>query len=421
MRKPKWTGTDLWNLLNLPIGELRKIYPEEKHSTLKGKKGYWKKKLINGEIEMPRSPEKETAVVHHNLSDRSEGASGWWDVVTANPEDPMNPIVTRAYRGDTGSDPLELAEVFEAATPAKITPTRRKRVERLGKQLLVFGDSQIGYHRLYDQDGNDYLQPTHSEEALSILTQINASERPDYVVNLSDTVDLAEFGRFDPASDSFHRTLSPAFQRAHDLYAQLFADNPDSRLIEVDSNHTTRVNKNLMRKMPEMYGFKLPGEDYPLMSYYRLANLAPLGVEFIAGYGGAEYVHGEEYGNPIVFKHGVTTSSNPGATVRKESQQNPTTSVVRGHGHSFEYIQQTNRQGDALHYMQLGTTCDTKGSVPSYHSAMDDFGHPVHNQENWQQQVLMIEDFEDGTYNFNVIDIINGIARFRGREYDGNN
>ena len=317
-------------------------------------------------------------------------------------------------------DPEALAEVFEPAVAAKITPTKRKRLERIGKQILVFGDSQIGYHRLYDKDGNDYLQPTHSEEALSVLTQINAQERPEYVVNLSDTVDLAEFGRFDPQSDSFHRTLSPAFQRAHDLYAQLFADNPDARLIEVDSNHTTRVNKNLMRKMPEMYGFTLPGEDYPLMSYYRLANLAPLGVEFIAGYGGAEYVHGEDYCQPpIVFKHGVTTSSNPGATVRKEAQQNPTVSVVRGHGHSFEHIQQTDRDGNILNYMQLGTTCDTKGSVPSFHSSMDDFGIPVHNQENWQQQLLMIEDYEDGTYKFNVIDIINGIARFRGREYDG--
>jgi hypothetical protein len=316
--------------------------------------------------------------------------------------------------------PEELAEVFEPATPAKITPTRRKRLERIGKQLLVFGDSQIGYHRLYDADGNDYLQPTHSEEALSVLTQINAHERPDYVVNLSDTVDLAEFGRFDPQSDSFHRTLSPAFQRAHDLYAQLFADNPDARLIEVDSNHTTRVNKNLMRKMPEMYGFTLPGEDYPLMSYYRLANLAPLGVEFIAGYGGAEYVHGEEYGNPIVFKHGVTTSSNAGATVKKEASQNPTVSVVRGHGHSFEYIQQTNRQGDVLHYMQLGTTCETTGAVPSYHSAMDDHGHPVKYQENWQQQLLLINDYENGEYSFNIINIINGIARHNGVTYNGN-
>lgn len=286
---------------------------------------------------------------------------------------------------------------------------------------MVFGDSQIGYHRVYDEEGNDELIPTHSEEALSVLAQINAHERPNSIVNVSDTVDLAEFGRFDPQSDSFHRTLSPAFQRAHNLYAQLRADNPDAEITEVDSNHTTRVHKNLMKKMPEMYGFTLPGEDYPLMSYYRLANLAPLGVNFIAGYGAAEYVYGEEYGAaPIVFKHGTTTSSAPGATVRKESGQNPTTHIVRGHGHSYEEIAQTTRDGSVLHYIQMGTTCQTTGQVPSYHSAMDDRGHPVRNQENWQQQVMMIEDFEDGTYQFNTIDIINGIARFRGRTYDGN-
>tara|TARA_R110000782_G_scaffold187656_2_gene277795 strand:- start:673 stop:1767 length:1095 start_codon:yes stop_codon:yes gene_type:complete len=317
--------------------------------------------------------------------------------------------------------PEDIAEVFEPAVAAKITPTKRKRAERMGKQILVFGDSQIGYHRVYDQEGNDSLIPTHSESALSVLTQINAHERPDTVVNVSDTVDLAEFGRFDPQSDSFHRTLSPSFQRAHNLYAQLRSDNPDGHLVEVDSNHTTRVHKNIMKKMPEMYGFTLPGEKYPLMSYYRLANLGVLDVDFIPGYGAAEFVYGEEYGAPgIIFKHGTTTSSGAGATVRKESGQNPNHHVVRGHGHSYESIAQTTRNGDQLYYTQMGTTCDNKGAVPSYGSAMDDFGHPRHKQENWQNQLMMIEDFEDGTYNFNMINIANGIAKYKGVRYDGN-
>jgi hypothetical protein len=339
-----------------------------------------------------------------------------WEVSAFNPKtEEWTTAVNHGYDYTPTVDP----EVFAPAEAARITPTKRKRAERIGKQILVFGDSQIGYHRLYDDEGNDYLQPTHSEEALSVVTQLNAQLRPDVIVNVSDTVDLAEFGRFDPQSDSFHRTLSPAFQRAHDLYAQLRADNPDAEITEVDSNHTTRVHKAIMRKMPELYGMTLPNEDYPLMSYYRLANLAPLDVNFISGYGAAEYVHGEENGTPIVFKHGTHSSAAPGATVRKEAQQNPTTHVVRGHGHSFEHIAQTTRNGEVLHYIQLGTTCDTTGSVPSYHSAVNDHGKPVRYQENWQNQALIIEDFEDGTYNFNVIDIINGIARFRGVTYDG--
>lgn len=342
-----------------------------------------------------------------------------WEVSAFNPHtEEWTTAVNHGY--DYSPNPEDLAEVFEPATPAKITPTKRKRAERIGKQILVFGDSQIGYHRVYDEAGNAELIPTHSEEALKVITQINAQERPEYVVNVSDTVDNAQFGRFDDPSDGFHRTLAQSYQRAHDLYAQLKADNPDAELIEVDSNHTQRVQKNLMKKMPEMYGFVLPGEDYPLMSYYRLANLGALGVRFISGYGGAEYVHGEDYdAPPIVFRHGTHSSSAPGATVRKEAQQNPTTHVVRGHGHSYEHIAQTTREGHQLHYIQLGTTCDTTGAVPSYHSAVDDFGKPVKRQENWQNQMMIIEDFEDGTYNFNVIDIIKGVAYYRGVRYDG--
>lgn len=344
-----------------------------------------------------------------------DGAVKWWEVVTANPEDPENPIVTRAYAGTAVQEGL--AEVFEPATPAKITPTKRKRAETIGRTLLVFGDSQIGYHRVYDEEGNDELIPTHSEEALKVIELLNADLRPHEIINLSDTVDFAEFGRFDPASDSFHRTLGPSLQRAHNLYAQLRADNPDAKITEVDSNHTARVHKRQMKQMPELYGLVLPGEDYPIMSYYRLANLAPLGVDFIAGYGSAEYVYGED--NQIVFKHGTHSSSNPGATVKKESIQNPTVNVVRGHGHSYEHIAQTGRDGINRHYLQLGTTCETTGAVPSYHSAMDDFGRPVRNQENWQQQALVITDTE-GQYQFDVIDIVSGVAHYRDRRYNGN-
>lgn len=319
-------------------------------------------------------------------------------------------------------EPDELAQQFEPAVQARITPTRRKRIQTIGRQLLVFGDSQIGYHRVFDPaTGENELIPTHSESALSVVTQLNADIRPHEIVNVSDTVDLAEFGRFNPQSDSFHRTLAPAFQRAHNLYAQLRADNPDAEITEVDSNHTARVHKNLMKKMPEMYGFTLPNEEYPLMSYYRLANLGALGVNFISGYGGAEYVYGEEYDKPpIVFRHGIHSSSSAGATVRKEALQNPTNHVVRGHGHSYEHIIQTTREGYDLHYIQLGTTCETTGAVPSYHSAIDDMGRTVHRQENWSNQVLLINDHTDGIYDFEVIDIVGGVAHYRDRIYDGN-
>lgn len=410
MAKPRWTGEHLWNLLNLSLPELYKLYPDYRKSTIKGKRSYWKKKYEEGKIAMPPKPEREPTVQEGRLYKT-------WET-SAYDKEKQEWVTTTNHGYEYKPDPMDLAGVYEPATPARITPTKRKRAQQIGKLILVFGDSQIGYHRVYDEEGNDQLIPTHSESALDILTQINAHERPDYIYNVSDTVDLAEFGRFDPQSDSFHRTLSPAFQRAHDLYAQLRADNPDAIIKEVDSNHTTRVHKAIMKRMPELYGLKLPNEQYPLMSYYRLANLEPLGVEFISGYGSAEIVHGEEYGAPIIFKHGTHSSSAPGATVRKEMAQNPTVNVVRGHGHSYEHVTATTRDGDYLHYIQLGTTCETTGAVPSYHSSIDDYGQPTHYQENWQQQIMMIRDYENGTYQFDVIDIIMGVAHYNNRRYE---
>lgn len=372
------------------------MYPQYTKGTLKGKKAYWRKKLDRGEIKMP-SPEQEGHL------------TATWEAAAYDKEK-QEWVHTQLHSYRHTVTP----EVFEPATPAKITPTKRKRAQELGRKLLVFGDSQIGYHRVYNQDGEDELIPIHSEEALSVIQQINAHERPDEIINLSDTVDLGELSRFDPKSDGFHRTLGPSFQRAHDFYAQLRADNPDATITEVDSNHTARAQKAMMKRYPEWYGFTLPGEDYPMMSYYRLANLEPLGVNFISGYGAAEYVYGED--NKIIFKHGNHSSSVPGATARKELQQNPTVNVVRGHGHSYEHVAQTTRNGDVLHYMQLGTTCQTTGNVPSFHSGMDDRGHPIHHQENWQNQCLIIHD-HDGHYQFDIINIINGVARYRGVEY----
>jgi hypothetical protein len=409
------------NIYWLKMGELEKIYPDYGKNGLKSAKKRIKDKVKYGRIPEPpmATPEQEP---HQGQIPETGTLKNTWEVAAYDKEEGGWVTTTlSSYSHEVAGNPESGADIFEAATPAKITPTKRKRAKRLGRTLLVFGDSQIGYHRVYDQEGNDSLIPTHSEEALSIVSQLNAELMPDEIVNLSDMIDLGELARFDPKSDGFHRTLGPSFQRVHDFYAQLRADNPNAKITEVDSNHNARTQKQMLKKYPEWYGFTLPGEKYPMMSYYRLANLEPLNVDWIPGYGSAHYLYGEENGPPIIFKHGTHSSSSPGATVRKEAQQNPETHVVRGHGHSYEHMTRTNRHGQYLHYIQVGTTCQTTGEVPSYHQGVDDFGHPIKSQENWQQQAMVITDFENGQYQFDVIDIMRGVAIYRDKLYDGNN
>jgi hypothetical protein len=140
-------------------------------------------------------------------------------------------------------------------------------------------------------------------------------------------------------------------------------------------------------------------------------------VEWISGYGGAEFVYGEEYGAPpIVFKHGMSTGTN---VAGKEASANPYTHIVRGHTHRPEMSHRTMRNGHYLTYMIVGVTCSITGDVPSVYSAVDDKNQVVRTQEKWQQSLALITDNMDGTYQFDNIMINNGIAKYRGKVYDG--
>jgi hypothetical protein len=303
---------------------------------------------------------------------------------------------------------------FTPAAPARITYSRRKPEKRDHKILYVFGDAQIDYRRL--PDGS--LQPIHDERALSVGRMICRDVQPDEIINLGDTVDLSALSRFAPDSDHFHRTLGPSFQRIHDYYAELRADSPWARITEVDSNHNTRLKSFVLKYAPSMYGLQRAGEDgeYPVLSYPFLANLGRAGVDWISGYGAAEYVYGLEYDTPpIIFKHGESAVSN-GSTAAKESKENPEVNVVRGHSHRTETHYRTTRSGNYLASVIVGAMCRTTGEVPSYHNAVDDNGYPVKYQENWQQSVLVIHDYE-GNYQFDHIPIRNGRAYYNGKEY----
>lgn len=312
------------------------------------------------------------------------------------------------------SHDLDLSEAFTPATPAQITPLEREPIDRDHKVLYVFSDAQIDYRRLPSGE----LRPIHDERALSIGRLICKDIRPDEIINLGDTVDLASLSRFSPDSDHFHRTLGPSFQRVHDYYAELRADNPTAKITEVDSNHNTRLKSFVLKNIPSMYGMNRAGEEgYPVLSYPYLANLGKLGVNWVSGYGAAEYVYGEDYDTPpIIFKHGEIVAKS--GTSAKESQANPEVNIVRGHTHRAEMTYRTTRAGNYLASVVVGVMCRTTGEVPSYHSGVDDLGSPVKYQEDWQQGILVIHDY-NGRYQFDQVMIQDGKAFYQGKEYKG--
>lgn len=306
-------------------------------------------------------------------------------------------------------------EPFSPATPARITPSRKKPVQREYESVFVFSDAQIDYRRVLDHNsGKEELVPIHDERAMKLARHICKDLQPDQIINLGDTVDFSSLSRFNPDSDHFYRTLGPSLQRVHDFYAELRSDNPNAKITEVDSNHNVRLKNYVLKHMPQLYNVRRAGssDEYPVMSYPYLANLEHLDVNWVGGYGAAEYVHNDD----LAFIHG-TMSASQGSTAAKLSKANPDRSIVQGHAHRAESFHRTDRRGKVLGAYVVGALCKTTGEVPSYWSAVDDNGNTVRYQENWQNSVMHIKDYKNGHYQFDHIMFRDGKAFYDGKEY----
>lgn len=400
MAYSKYTDQERYEILNDTENFIKK-HPELSRNQVLTLRRYYRKTGLKMEQEL--GPNQEPTGRLYKT----------WEVSAFNPKtEEWTTAVNHGY--DYGSQ-QQLSDFISQADPVKINPSRRKPAKRDHNVIFAFSDSQIDYREI---DG--ILHPIHDERALNVVRLMCQELRPDTIVNLGDTIDLSALSRFDKDSTHFDHSMQPAFNRVHRLYAELRSDNPLSRIVEVDSNHNTRLKKFMLKNASQLFGLRQAGheEEYPVMSYPFLANLNAVGVEWVSGYGSAEFVYGEEYeAPPIVFKHGSLVGSN---VANKEANANPYTHIVRGHTHRPEVAHRTMRNGHYLTYMIVGVTCSIIGDVPSVHSAVDDHNQVVRNQEQWQQSVAVITDYKDGTYQFDNIMIKDGKAKYNGKEYNGN-
>lgn len=399
--KQFWVGKHKENLITKSIEELVKLYPNKTKQNL-----IRRKQEINlMEKEPILRKTWEVSAYDHKLGE-------WTSTENHSYEHPVD---------------AEEHEVYTPVEPAHIRPTRRKAIERLGKLVLIYGDGQVGYRRRIDPvtDETEFF-PSHNIPMHRIIQQINAEYMPETTVNLGDMADFGEgsFTHFDSDSDHYHKTLGMSMRYIHDFYAQFVADNPKAHHVEVDSNHAVRPRKQILKHIPALYDFVRPGTEGEgaMLTYYYLANLNKLNIDFISGYGAAEFVYGSEYdAPPVIMKHGNHSSSSAGSTVRKESFENPEVHVIRGHGHDDEQIMVTTRNGNVLIYKQFGSSCLNDGPTPGYKSAIDDNNRPVkYHNKGHQNTFGMLHDHGDGTYDLDTIIVRNGVAVYNGKEYNGN-
>lgn len=386
--KKFWVGGHEHNLLTKPIEELIKIYPDKTKKNLIRRQQQAKQESI---MERPKD----------NSNTEKGRLTSTWEMMSKNNEG--EPEVTTLHKYEYGRNGGIQIEPVEAAI---IAPDKRKPPKRDHKLIFVWGDAQIGYRRI-----NDVLVPIHDESAIDAALMLARDLKPDVMVDLGDTTDFAELSRFAPDSDQFQHTLQPSLQRTHDLFAQFTAVTPGAERVTVWSNHVKRLTDHILKTSPALYNIKSVGDEYPAMSYPGLLKLDKIGWGYQDGYPG-EW----KYADDLAFMHGTFAVSS-GSTANKLSKANYGRNVVQGHKHSIERQYHTTREGRAMGAFVVGALCRIDGAVPSYHSSIGVDNIPVEHYENWQQSVMVIEDYGDGNYNFKDVLIQNGRLFYEGKEY----
>jgi hypothetical protein len=293
----------------------------------------------------------------------------------------------------------------EKVTIRALPPVRRS--EDGWKTAVILPDPQIGF-RKYDGEEPD---PFHCERAMAAAIRMIRLARPDLIVNLGDTLDLAEFSRFE-IEPAFAQTTQLAIDRTHLFLAEQRANagwGCEIRLIE--GNHDRRIQKAIVNNAKAAFGLRqaaTPPTTWPVMSIPHLLRLEDLQVEYIDGYpAGITWIN-----DRLACVHGERL---------KVSQvvDDERVSVIQGHIHRIAQQHKTRRVRDGARTtlaMSPGCLCRIDGSVPSTKGAVDSFGRAIRRPEDWQNGVAVVT-YKDGDSPFHVelIPIHDGAFFFRGQ------
>lgn len=303
--------------------------------------------------------------------------------------------------------------VVQPAAPVKLpAPRPRAHSTSKWKTCVILPDQQIGYRRNIDDLGT--LDPFHDEAAMALAIEAIRLVKPTKIINLGDTLDLAEIGRW-VKEPGFQRTTQPALDRAHLHLAEQRYAAPDAEIEYVEGNHENRLPRWIMENAGWSFGLRranLP-ESWPILSVPELLRLDELGVTYVPGYpAGITWIN-----ERLACIHGskVRSSGSTAAAVIDDEK----VSVIFGHVHRRERQDKTRRTRygprTAL-AISPGCLCRIDGAVPSTKGAIDPRGNVVPTAENWQQGFAVVT-YQDGEGSFDVeqVSIHDGTAIFRGQ------
>lgn len=384
-RHAVWSGNRLWGLLHLPIKELVQLYPHLSEKNLRTSRRYWATKIKKGEIEMPSNPEQlPQATAQENPVDGQlvSTIEGWWEVVTANPNDPENPIVTRVHKHSTKTRPnpeLTGEEFITQAAPTIIRPHKSRPVVRTDTLTLLAGDAQIGFRA-----GEAF----HDEGAMDLFQQAVRQLQPNNVVYTGDMIDLPAQSKYQQRRD-WADTTQAAIDRYHKFLAETRANAPNARIVVVHGNHEARMDNYIQRDAQAILGLRRANaiDELSVLTLQYLVRYEDLEVESIDGYPNAAFWLEDN----LKVTHGTNVAKG-GSNAAKYLKEEDTTTIY-GHTHRIELAYKTiaTRMGQrVIAAASPGCLARTDGAVPGYHYSVDNMGHTVPKAEDWQNGLLIV-------------------------------
>lgn len=399
--KAKWRGDDLWNLLNLPISELVILYPNYTKGTLKGKKHFWKQKLLRGEIEMPKPPSRDNPT-----PEKGEGRLvKTWEVARGTQEDQWDIVTLHSYEHTPDVD----GQLFiTQAKPTLIRPTKRRKPVRKDMLTLCLGDAQIGYRG---------TEAFHDEVALELAQLAILELQPDNIVFTGDMIDLTAQSRWTQRQDWLTSTQD-SIDRYHAFLAQTRANAPNARIAVVHGNHEARMDAYVQRDAAAILGLRRAnaGHELSVLTLQYLTRYEELDVESVDGYPNAAFWLEDN----IKVTHGTNVKKG-GSNAAKYLAEEDTTTIY-GHTHRLEVAYRTiaTRLGQrTIAAASPGCLARTDGSVPGHRYSVNNQNETVRMAENWQNGLLVVHH-NPTTHDIHPIRMEEGRMRIYDKEYKVN-
>jgi hypothetical protein len=218
---------------------------------------------------------------------------------------------------------------------------------------------------------------------------------PDVVTFIGDDTDMALFSTFESRPE-WRDSTQEGIDGFSERLAQVRADiGRDGKIIAFEGNHDLRLARELRKYNAELLGIRRANAEHELgvLTMDFLLRCEEIGVEYVSGYPLAEYW----YTDTLKAYHGRKTAQ--GSVVAAELV-GETVNFVHGHGHKWEHLERTYRDGRNLKTIwgvQLPTFAD-QTKIPSGQYSRTNSGEQLRQAQNWGKGLAIVRAGEAGEF-----------------------